>query len=358
MTAVPSVYLSEGFPAADAPDAFASSTGTLNALMLFVDFLDAEANDTTQSLQDLFLPDAPDWYATASYGKLKLDVKVPEQRFYRMPSPSTSYNWERGFTAETHYLYISDALASVGDAISFSGIEVLYIVPTTAATTISFSPTYNGPVTAPDGSSILKTVTFGQDVPNYWGFKTMNHETGHAMGLPDLYPLDGDDTTRWVGGFDIMGLISGVAPDFGAWHKWKLGWLEDGEVGCVGADASVATTFTLTPLETPGNDGDLKAVVVAKNETAALVAEARTTYGVDGKVCAAGVLIYAVYTDVATGEGPIRVFDSTPDSGGCDGDELNDAPYDNATFESEEFGVSIAVSARQGVDWTVTVSKG
>lgn len=356
LPAVSGVYLSEGFGSTE--DTHTTTLGTLQASMIFVDFPDAEANDTAQSLYDLFIPGAPDWYTTSSYGNLDLQVAAPEKRFYRMPEESTSYGYERGLTAETHLKYIQDALDAVGDAIDFSGSEILYVVPTAAATAITFSPTYQSPVTAGDGTSILKTVTFGQDAPNTWGFKTMNHESGHAMGLPDLYPFDGSDTTRWTGGFDIMSLISGVAPDFTAWHKWKLGWLADEQIACVASESAEETTVTLSPLEAAGQEGDTKALVVKVNDTTALVAEARTSSGVDTEICAEGVLIYAVYTDVPTGEGPVRVFDSRPGSGGCAGDELNDAPYDDATFESAEFGVRMVVSGREGEGWSVRVSRG
>ena len=356
LPAVSGVYLSEGFGSTE--DTHTSTTGTLQATMIFVDFPDAEANDTAQSLYDLFVPGAPDWYATSSYGKLDLQIAAPSKRFYRMPAESTTYGYERGLTAETHLKYIQDALDAVGDGVSFEGSEVLYIVPTTAATAITFSPTYQSPVTAADGTSILKTVTFGQDAPNNWGFKTMNHETGHAMGLPDLYSFDGSDTTRWTGGFDIMSLISGVAPDFTAWHKWRLGWLADEQIACITPDSTEGVTVTLSPLETRGEEGAIKALVVKVNDTTALAAEARTSSGVDTEIYAEGVLVYAVYNNIPTGEGPIRVFDSRPGSGGCGGDELNDAPYDDATFESAEFGISMKVSGRQGNGWSVSVRRG
>lgn len=352
LAADPNVFQSEGFGSAMS---FVSSTGTLRASMIFVDFPDAQANDTTQSLYDTFVPNAPDWYRTASYGALELDIVAPAMNFYRMPRASDSYGYERGLSAETHGRYIQDALDAVGSDVSFQGIELLYIVPTTAATAISFSPTYNEPIVAGDGSSITRTVTFGADVWLTWGYKTMNHETGHAMGLPDLYPFDGSDTTRWTGGFDLMSLISGIAPDYTAWHQWKLGWLDDEQIACVAEPSTESGTFTLSALEVSEGAGS-KALVLVHNETTALVAEARTANGVDD-ACAPGILIYAVYTDVPTGEGPIRVFDSRPNSGGCDGDELNDAPYSDGTFSSEELDFRLVVGPRNGDSWEVTVNK-
>jgi hypothetical protein len=150
-----------------------------------------------------------------------------------------------------------------------------------------------------------------------------------------------------------MALISGIAPEYTAWHKWKLGWLDDDQIACVAPDSDEgSSTFTLSAIETSGGDGS-KAVVVPVNETVAIVAEARTTLGEDGEVCSPGVLIYAVYMDLLTGEGPMRVFDSTPNSGGCAGDELNDAPYNDGTFE--EVGVTIDVGSMKDNSWDVTV---
>jgi hypothetical protein len=193
---------------------FAPSVGHLKTAMFFVDFPDAPANDTPRSLYDGLMPGAAEWYNASSYGRMVLDVKVDVSRFYRMGSASTTYQWTRALTAAIHTKYIADGLAAVGERASFGNIDVLYIVPTRAAQEISFSPTYMGRMTLADGTTIGKTVTFGQDLWKRWGYKVLNHETGHTLGLPDLYPIDylGLPTTYWVGGWDLMGLIAGTAP--------------------------------------------------------------------------------------------------------------------------------------------------
>jgi M6 family metalloprotease-like protein len=49
------------------------------------------------------------------------------------------------------------------------------------------------------------------------------HETGHALGLPDLYDYDGSvGPTGGVGGLDIMDANWG---DHNCFHKWMLDWL-------------------------------------------------------------------------------------------------------------------------------------
>jgi M6 family metalloprotease-like protein len=54
------------------------------------------------------------------------------------------------------------------------------------------------------------------------------HETGHALGLPDLYDYDG--TSQGVGGWDLMALGSQSAPHspahVGAWVKEQFGWVQ------------------------------------------------------------------------------------------------------------------------------------
>ncbi|ONI92723.1 hypothetical protein ALI22I_02205 [Saccharothrix sp. ALI-22-I] len=197
----------------------------MRATMVFVDFSDAPANDSTTGLRDQLLPGGPDWFSTSSYGNLTMAVNAVTDRFYRLPRPSTDYGWRRGLTAQAHAHYLNDALTAVGRTVSFSGTHLLYVVPTRAAGEISFSIASLGPLTAPDGTVIARSrhLRLGHGA---LGNKVLNHETGHALGLPDLYGYGGD-VHRFVGGWDLMGLIPGPSPDLLALHKWKLSWLRE-----------------------------------------------------------------------------------------------------------------------------------
>ena len=379
----------------------APSTGTLRALMFFVDFPDqpAAASETPESLRAMFLPQAIEWYANASYGRLVLHVEADTSRIYRMPARADSYGWQRGLTSQAHDVYIKDALDAYyhgggggGSGIGSSGdksrltaanasingddgvgaaspaplFDVLYVVPTTRATTISFSPTYMDDVRtrgSPGTYVARKAVTIGHDAYVTWHYKVINHETGHTMCLPDMYPLPSGPTGRYVGGWDIMGYINGPSPDYFAWDKWRLGWLDDDQIDCVAAAGS--TTHVISALEIgEGGGGNsstsprTKAVVVRHNATAVLVAEVRSNRSVNSGACApAGVLLYTVSTVTATGLGPVRVQDSKPGSGGCAGDELNDAPLTavNATYSVPGWGVRVTVTDSRPDSFTVKV---
>ena len=230
-------------------------------------------------------------------------------------------------------------------------------MPSTSATKISFSPTYMSEVRTKAGVLVAKrATTFGHDTFTTWKYKVLPHETGHTMGLPDLYPLPSGATGLYVGGWDMMGYINGPRPDYFAWNKWRLGWLDDGQVDCVSGTGS--SVHTISPLEKKGVSGDIKAVVVKRNSTAALVAEVRAKIGVDSGLCAQGVLLYTINTAVETGKGSMRVLDANPGTGGCGGDELNDAPLSlrgTSSFTVPGWGVKVTVTDQTGDSYTIKV---
>jgi M6 family metalloprotease-like protein len=288
--------------------------GTMQAFMIFVDFADQpSANDTTTGLYDFFFPNASTWYETSSYGKLSIAANADTSQFHRMPVNASDYAWNRGITYEQHEAYIQDALASYTDATGEDPppVDVLYVVATRNAPNITYSPTFMGNVTTRDGTFVArKAVTVGYDAYARWGFKLINHETGHVMCLADLYPASGA-VGLYVGDFSIMGNINAVYPEYFAWDKWRLGWLEDAQVECVvyGNATTYVSTHTIFPLESPGEE--MKSVVLKRNETQAMVLEVRSNKGVDDKGAEPGVVAYTIDTTVETLQGPIRLLSNS-----------------------------------------------
>ena len=81
-----------------------------------------------------------------------------------------------------------------------------------------------------------------------WGYELLNHETGHAFSLVEGYNAGSGSTFLYMGQWDIMGNITGNAPDYIAWNKWKLGWLDDYEVDCVACDGVTEHTLSANAL--------------------------------------------------------------------------------------------------------------
>lgn len=305
------------------------------------------------------MPSASDWYSTASYGRLKIDMQADTSKFYRMPSISTSYKWDRNGTDMR--TYIEDLVKVLGRNTTFQDSDVFYIVPTQAAEHISFSPTRMYPVILQNGVKMKTAVTFGQDIHLKYGFKTLNHETGHTMGLPDLYPSDSTKLARgaWVGGYDIMGLINGTSSDYFAWHKWKLGWLDDNQVDCVSAKGT--SKHIITPLE---KTGGVKAAAVKLNTTKAFVVELRTTaaYSASCSIGLVGYVINTVGSNTNPNGAPIEVLDPHTTGRGCSpkrGGKLTGAAVNFAmgkkVMSFPRYGVKVAIDGVEDGNYEITI---
>jgi hypothetical protein len=174
------------------------------------------------------------------------------------------------------------------------------------------------------------------------GYRVLPHENGHVFGLPDLYTQDGGGA---VGHWDIMSEDWGANNDLLGWHKWKLGWLDSSQVACAATPGTMS--YALTPLERAGGP---KLVFVPLGPRTGYAVEVRTRAGNDEAVCRPGVLIYRVDADVDTGMGPVTVYDSQRDSGGCTRSpnvqaELSDAPFEvGEAFTDRKRGVRIDVA--------------
>lgn len=290
------------------------AVGTVKGVMIFVDFPNARIDQappqwrSTQPYYDYLVPEAAKWFENASYGRVTFEVTVID-KWYTMSQPDHAYGFTRGIPRAQHVAYIREAVGLAEADVDFSQYDTVLIVPARNASAITFSPTYidhrSGEVRA-SGTVIRSAVTYGQDVW-HWGYKVVNHETGHVFGLPDLYAFSGSDAHRFVGGWDVMGLISGHAPDYFAWNKWRLGWVDDDQVVCI--TAAGVTEHVLTAVEIPGGT---KLVMIPIGNNSAYAIESRKPLVNDEGLCSPGVLIYRVNAGTHTGQGPIEVVDATP----------------------------------------------
>ncbi|WP_143043714.1 M6 family metalloprotease domain-containing protein [Nonomuraea jiangxiensis] len=293
---------------------FVRPAGKVRAVMLFVDFPNARAEDnaapydTTAAYQD-FLAPAADWFRTSSSGKLDLRIDAAP-KWYRMPLADSEYGIARTMPLRTQTRYIRQAVELADADVDFSDYDLVYVVPSRNAVNIALSPAYvnlsDDRITA-DGTWVNHGVSFGRDMWS-WGFKIMVHETGHTFGLPDLY-FEPGETHAAVRGWDLMGNIGGRQPDFLAWHKLKLGWLRDGQIDCVTKPGT--TRHRIRPVERAGGG---KAVVVRTGETSAYVIESRRAIGHDTEACSSGVLVYSIDSTSRSGQAPVRIIDGSPGS--------------------------------------------
>ncbi|MCQ4192443.1 MULTISPECIES: M6 family metalloprotease domain-containing protein [Streptomyces] len=348
----PEIQMSEGVPTTAG---YAPSTGTVRALNLMVDFSDAPGEGEAMDRFAEFFPKTGEWFRTSSYGRLDYRPETPVRDWLRMPKSFAEYGIERGAPFEPGYRkLVQDLVAAADPEVDFRSYDLLNVLVTPnagpSALDTVLSVTFAGNADAPvaDGvpvanaSFVYSRQDDGSGSYDETGYRVLPHENGHVFGLPDLYTQEGGGA---VGHWDIMSEDWGANNDLLGWHKWKLGWLDPSQVHCAATPG--ATDYTLTPLARRGGD---KVVVVPLDGESGYAVELRTQEGNDETVCRPGVLVYKVDADVDTGMGPVKVYDSQRDSGGCTRGpnvhaELSDAAFvAGETFKDPSHGLTIQVS--------------
>jgi M6 family metalloprotease-like protein len=339
--------------------------GRIRAVMLFVDFPDLHSSESTSALYNRLVPRSRAWYNEVSYGRVQLDV-APVNRWFRMPRSLGSYGLRDGISWPEHHDYMADAIASADADVDFSAYQVVYIVAA-KGTSVDRSPAfqaYPGSGIQADGTEIRYGATFFEDTryDARYAANVFIHETGHILGLPDLYDVPNPtfwSLFRFAGGWDMMSW-NDPGGHFLAWEKWKLGWLDPSQLTCLGGPGELTTT--ITPLERAGG---LKAIVVPIGLSSAYVVEARRRIGQDSQLCEDGVLVYSVDASVRSGHGPVLVHAAQRDGHGdafsrCG--PLYNATFDKARGEVARFtddaaGLTVQVLSSKANGYRVRVSR-
>ena len=314
------------------PGTVAPSEGVLRAVLLLVHAADA-APDTSVAPPRELVDGATDWFSTVSYGRLDFRVEtVP--RWLSLPRRSPEYVADPG-------RYLADAVAAADPYVDFSAVDIVYLAPASSTPETRTSAILNGFGVRADGREVRLWIPFQA------GFATspgdpgnLLHETGHLLGLPDLYVAGSP------GSFHRWDLMAARWPaELLAWHRWKLGWLDESQIVCITGKAT--RTVTLAPL---GRHGGVKAVFVKRGRRV-LAVEARTRTGYDRTLCETGVLVYEV-DQTPFRRAPIRLYaaqgDGHPPGTSC-GSRWN-APFDVGRREVRALslsGIRIDVLARR-----------
>jgi M6 family metalloprotease-like protein len=148
------------------------------------------------------------WFRTVSYGRLDLRVE-PTPRRLALPASSSAY-------AASSERYLRDAVAAADPYVDFSQFDVVYLAPAThTPETIPTSASLNGFGVRADGKEIRLWIPWGADFAAKAGAPGhLVHETGHLLGLPDLYATGALTTYhRW----DVM--AARWPAELLAWHR-------------------------------------------------------------------------------------------------------------------------------------------
>ncbi len=283
------------------------TVGSVTTAVLFADFSDVPATQSPEQVFALVSPDAEKFFSDISYGRMNWVLK-PHFVWLRLNQPSASYG-EGIRSYEGHLQFIQEAVDHADADVDFSSVDSVVVMIPPESASVAYGPAFGanpGEGYRADGKVFANGTTSGADLPS-WGFLWLNHETGHTMGLPDLYsyqfdPNNYDAQHRFVGGFGLMGYIDGKAPEFFAFERWQMGWLDDDQIHC---QPDGNQTTSLTAVEAIGGT---KAVMIPISDTRLVVVESRRAIGYDVELPKEGALVYIVDTSVYSGEGTLVVY--------------------------------------------------
>lgn len=248
------------------------TTGTLHVGMLFLDFADSPGPGEPEAIYAAQIPRLVEWYRSVSYGALQIDVK-PLSRWLRLPRTLVQYE-------ETHFERVTeDAVAAADPSFDFSSVDALYVV--VAMQSLASTVIDENPIRA-DGAAIHSWALLATGSLSRLPFVAI-HETGHILGLPDLYNERVPSSQHT---WDVM--TAGPTGGMFAWHRLKLGWLAPRQIRC--RTRKGTTEATLGPVERAGGTK----AVISRVGRQAVVVEVRGAVGEDEHLCRTGVLVYRV----------------------------------------------------------------
>jgi len=284
----------EGFPIEESA---LPPMGAARITAIYADFADVPGDPGTIAATEELLGNGIDILETQSGDRLDLEHESVTP-WTRLPMSLTEY-------VGRPMPLLTAAVDAVDGLVDFSETDVLWlIVPPNSLIDRSCEvhPTF---VESAEGT-LTRAVIFNQG--NFDAFREwlVVHESGHTVGLPDLYDSSAgsdDFGYQYTGTWDPMGYAVGRGREFFGWHLWRLGWIVDSAVSCV----TPGTVGTIT-LDSLGSRGSSTIAVVRLAESEVLVVESRQIDGYDENVdVKPGALVYRVRTDVLSGSGPIQV---------------------------------------------------
>ena len=332
------------------------TSGHLRALLVPIDFPDVPAARPASFYRDLFANTTPPWYAETSYGRLSFDLTAVDH-YIRMSNPVDSYGLQTCCPSAQIHAFFQELIAKLDPEIDFSKVDTVYAIAPEAAgphMTILLWRRWPGSGIVADGHELLNGVVGNG---NFRSLETayelahdaMTHETGHMMGLADLYgracPTCAD-THDWVGVWSMMDTAHEPSAELLGWDRWLLRWLDPTQIrGVTSSGQSVEEV--VSPLEEPGG---VKLVVVPLSTTFLYAVEVRQPVGRDVRLCDHGVLVYTVDANTKNGLGPTRIQPAHTDAP-CG--PISDAAYDLgpgevSTFEDANVKVELLTAYPDG----------
>lgn len=291
---------SAGFPL---QGAILPTSGKINFVTFLVDFSDAEGTDSDlkffREQEKIFV----DWFETASYGKLKVEITSSE-RWFRAKRESSEFVIAPN-NYGSHPAIAQELVQLTGSTFDWRSVDAFMVhfprVNNSSLQDAQLGRSVN--LVFPHGEKKINYQFYGLGTnrmaelrkakyPNFFA-QLWVHENLHDLGLTLHAPGNGFNT-------GIGQNEASYSLTLSAWDMFKLGWIEDSQVYCGDSTSSFEVTRKLIPLEenVPGD----RLIVIPVSQSEALVIESRRPKGLSKSwpSTVSGLFIYRVNTSLVT----------------------------------------------------------
>ncbi len=362
-------------------------SGPQRTVTILVEFPD-RGNSTSPVAVSTSLVGMNDYYAENSYGKVSFQAETtpsPSSSWYLMPNAMTYYGTD---SSSRNVELVHDALQAAYDSgVNLANYRFALVVHAGSDEAITHSANDIHSYTIPGyifSPQILTRISISTSVVSETDpMGVYAHESGHLLGLPDLYDTTAqiDPTNNFVGYWELMALGEwnpnngnplvrpGTYPShMSAWSKINLGFIpvaqvvtfQSGETGNTTIENIESTTTGMLAAKIPiayNPDGSLTYYLVemrAKQGVYDQYLPFPSSYPAD-----AGLLVYKINESIQSGNGSVRLIDAHP------GGSLNDAPFgpcvapcaSNNTFSDPANFVKIIITGATPTAYTINVDR-
>ncbi len=363
----------------------AAVNGPQKTIVILVRFSD-QSNSTTSNHVANILSSMNNYYSEDSYGTTSLvTTMIPSSAaWYLLPQTMSWYGVD---SAQSDNQLVNDGLQAAQNAgidlsqYKFASIvhagndeAMTHVASDIHSYTIQGYPFATGPLTS---IKISTSVVAESDPMGVYA-----HESGHLLGLPDLYDLTGsiDPVNNFVGYWEIMSLgewnpntgnpliAPGTYPSLhSVWTKLQLGWLSGPQIANV--TSGNAKNITLSNLEQSSTGVQVVKIPIAYNADGKMtyyLLEMRSKLGTydpylpfPSSYPGAGLLIYYANDSIAPGHGNLKLVNAHP------GQSLSYAPFgpctspcvSNNTFWDRTNFVKVIISSTNSTAFSLTVDR-
>jgi len=310
---------SNGFPR---PANLANGKSELKILVLPIIFEEIAFTDADLTNLQKALKETSDFYAKASYNRIKLTFDIPAKNLWvKLKTSAKDYGILPNKPQQNNEIIVKDAFLLADKEIDFSKYDSVVIESGSSPLT-SVGQGFGGQVfSTKTGNVIGATLEIGQAAGQA---HIIAHELGHSIyGLEDLYVFLNSQRPsvpepKPAGRWDVMSDGSGLN-DFFGWNKLLMGWMKDEEVRCI-QNQSATTHYLADNTSSVGTK--LLLINLAPGVTIAM--ESRPFYSKNQ-----GLLVYKIDTNINHGDGPITAEKNTMDKG-------QKKTFDNWTIEVKD----------------------